>query len=58
MEEKKGVGEHHVVYDVDKWSVIDFEKLPDQFVMKGTHDSGGAFVCRNKNNFNFEVELS
>ncbi len=26
LEEKKGVGEHHVVYDVDKWSVIDYLK--------------------------------
>lgn len=52
------IGSQYVVENFgvyDKWSVIDFEKLPDQFVMKGTHDSGGAFVCRDKNNFNFEA---
>lgn len=30
---------------------IDFEKLPEKFVLKSTHDSGGVVVCRNKNLF-------
>lgn len=46
------VVENYGVYD--KWDEIDFEKLPDSFVIKGTHDSGGAFVCRSKKNFDFE----
>lgn len=29
-------------------SEIDFNSLPDSFVMKTTHDSGGIFICRNK----------
>ena len=50
----KIIGEEFVVenYGVyDTWEDIDFDKLPDQFVIKGTHDSGGAFVCRNKARF-------
>ena len=49
----KYVVENYGVYD--QWSDIDFDKLPDQFVMKGTHDSGGAFVCRDKRYFDFEA---
>ena len=33
---------------------IDFSKLPDQFVLKATHDSSGATICRDKNKFNKE----
>lgn len=28
---------------------IDFDTIPKQFVMKCTHDSGGLFICRDKN---------
>ena len=27
---------------------IDFDKLPDQFVLKTTHDSGGVIICKDK----------
>lgn len=50
------IGEEYVVpnYGVwDSYNQIDFSKLPEQFVLKGTHDSGGAFVCRDKTVFNF-----
>ena len=30
------------------FSQIDFDKLPDQFVIKCTHDSGSVVVCRDK----------
>lgn len=30
---------------------IDFKKLPNQFVIKCTHDSGGVVICKDKNNF-------
>lgn len=42
----KYVVENYGVYDT--WEDIDFTKLPNQFVLKCTHDSGGAFVCRDK----------
>lgn len=36
----------------DKFEDIDFEKLPNQFVLKTTHDSGGVLICDNKKTFN------
>lgn len=32
----------------EKFDDIDFEKLPNQFVIKCTHDSGGLVICRDK----------
>jgi len=32
----------------DDFDSIDFEKLPNQFVLKCTHDSGGLIICKNK----------
>lgn len=32
----------------NKFDEIDFDKLPKQFVIKCTHDSGGLVVCRDK----------
>lgn len=32
----------------EKFDEIDFEKLPNQFVLKCTHDSGGLVICRDK----------
>lgn len=34
---------------------IDFEELPNQFVLKCTHDSGGIVVCKDKSKLNIEV---
>lgn len=33
---------------------IDFSKLPNQFVLKCTHDSGGILICKNKNEFDIK----
>ena len=33
---------------------IDFDKLPEKFVMKCTHDSGCVIVCKNKSSFDKE----
>jgi hypothetical protein len=30
---------------------IDFAKLPEQFVLKCTHDSGSVIICKDKSNF-------
>lgn len=38
----------------NRWEDIDFSSLPDKFVIKGTHDSGGAFVCKDKKSFDFK----
>lgn len=52
---KELIGEQYVVknYGVyESWDEIVFEALPNTFVIKGTHDSGGAYVCKNKLSFN------
>lgn len=36
----------------DKFSDIDFDKLPNQFVLKCTHDSGGLVICKDKDALN------
>ena len=36
----------------DCYSDIDFNQLPDQFVLKCTHDSGGVMVCKDKSKIN------
>lgn len=33
---------------------IDFNKLPKQFVLKNTHDSGGYIVCKDKSTFDLK----
>ncbi len=35
----------------DSFDEIDFDRLPNQFVLKCTHDSGGILICRDKNSF-------
>lgn len=47
------VVENYGVYE--KWDEIDFNSLPAQFVIKCTHDSGGAHVCRDKALFDFSA---
>lgn len=36
----------------DKFDSIDFDSLPNQFVLKCTHDSGGLVICKDKSHFN------
>ena len=38
----------------DKFDDIDFEKLPNQFVIKCTHDSGGLVIVKDKNRINYK----
>ena len=33
---------------------IDFDALPEQFVLKCNHDSGGIVFCRDRENFDYE----
>ena len=35
----------------DRYEDIDFRKLPNQFVLKCSHDSGGLVICRDKAKF-------
>ena len=48
------IGQEFVVPNYGVWNSfdeIDFEKLPDQFVLKTTNDSLGTIVCKNKSFF-------
>lgn len=45
------LGEEYVIPTLgvwDRFEDIDFEALPEQFVLKCTHDSGGLVICRDK----------
>ena len=48
------IGKQYVVPTLGVWNhfdEIDFDKLPDQFVLKCTHDSGRIVVCTDKQTF-------
>ncbi len=45
------IGEQYVIPTLGVWEKaedIDFEKLPNQFVLKVNHDSGGLVICKDK----------
>lgn len=51
------IGEQYIIPTLGVWDSfdeIDFDSLPDQFVLKCTHDSGGLVICRNKKELNLE----
>ncbi|GAA0676488.1 MULTISPECIES: ATP-grasp fold amidoligase family protein [Clostridium] len=37
----------------EKFEEIDFAQLPEKFVLKTTHDSGGVVICEDKSKFDF-----
>ncbi len=48
------IGEEYIIPLLGVWDQFDdipFDKLPDQFVLKCTHDCGGIIICRNKKEF-------
>lgn len=51
------IGEQHIIPTLGVWERfddIDFDKLPNQFVLKCTHDSGGLVICKDKAKLNKE----
>lgn len=38
----------------DRFDDIDFEKLPQKFVLKCTHDSGGLVICKDKSKLDIQ----
>ncbi len=42
----------------DRFNEIDFSTLPDQFVLKCTHDSNSVVMCIDKNKFNIRAAKS
>ena len=54
---KERIGEKYIIPTLGVWdnaNDIDFEKLPNQFVLKTTHDSGGIIICKDKSKLNIE----
>ncbi len=51
------IGEEYIIPTIavyDSVEVIDFDKLPNQFVLKWTHDSGGLVICKDKSKLDIE----
>lgn len=51
---KEIIGEEYIIPTLGIWNSfneIDFDTLPNQFVLKTTHDSGGVVVCPDKSKF-------
>src|SRR5690606_34737512 len=49
------IGEEYLIPILGVWDnfdEIDFEKLPNQFVLKCTHDSASVVICKDKTTFN------
>ena len=53
---KDKIGEEYLIPLLGSWEKyddIDFSQLPEQFVLKCNHDSGGLVVCTNKEEINY-----
>lgn len=49
------IGDEYVIPTIGVWDSfdnIDFSTLPNQFVLKCTHDSGGLVICKDKSKLN------
>ena len=54
---KEKIGEEYLIPLIgvyDKFDDIDFDELPNQFVIKCNHDSGGLVICKDKGKLNIE----
>lgn len=52
------IGTEHIIPTLGIWDRvedIDFDSLPDKFVLKCTHDSGSVIVCTDKSTFDLGV---
>lgn len=51
------IGDDYIIPTLGVWESvedIDFDSLPDKFVLKCTHDSGGLVICKDKKTLNIE----
>lgn len=54
------IGKEYIIPNLGVWNKaedIDFDALPDQFVLKATHDSGRVIICRNKSTLNRSLAI-
>lgn len=52
------IGEEYIIPTLGVWDNvedIEFDKLPNQFVLKCTHDSGSIVICKDKSKLDFEA---
>ncbi len=55
---KEKLGEGYTVPTLGVWEKfddIDFDKLPDKFVLKCNHDSGGLIICKDKSKLDIKA---
>lgn len=55
---KDKIGEEYLIPVYGIWNdfdEIDFNQLPNQFVLKCNHDSGGLVICKDKNKLNLKL---
>lgn len=52
------IGEEYIIPTLgvyEKFDDINFDELPEQFVLKCTHDSGGLVICKDKSQLDYEA---
>ena len=52
------IGSQYIIPTLGVWEnfdSIEFDKLPKQFVLKCTHDSGGIVICKNKDELDIKA---
>ncbi|MCR4788543.1 MAG: glycosyl transferase [Lachnospiraceae bacterium] len=57
---KEKIGEEYLIPLLGVWNrpeEIDFDALPDEFVLKCTHDSASVVICRDKKGFDREAAV-
>ena len=50
------IGEEYIIPTLgiyERFEDINFDALPDQFVLKCTHDSGSVVICKDKSTFDY-----
>lgn len=55
------IGEQYIIPTLGVWKKgkdIDFDKLPNQFVLKVNHDSGGIVICRDKSKLDKQAAVA
>ena len=51
------IGERYIIPTLGVWDKaedIDFDSLPNKFVLKTNHDSGAVIICKDKSKLNFD----
>lgn len=55
------IGNNYIIPTIAEYNSVEeinWESLPDQFVLKCTHDSGGIVVCSNKSELDIESSIN